>query len=572
MIEFFLKRHIMNAVVCCLLPLTFVTFCGAESISDPLDTRQPSQSRPDLPAYLPKTPTGDFILPPAPAAPKPVPGAVTFELKEVLFEGNTVITDEELQKTAAPFIGQRVGVAELEELRYRLTRQYVDRGYINSGAIIRAGQVVDNGTLLYTIEEGRLNRIQVTGNDRLAARYIEKRLLPDPQRPFNTDELQEKFQLLLQDPLIKRMDGKIRPGEAPGEAILDVDVTRAQPYSLSLTADNHRPPSTGAERLVVSGWVQNLTGWGDVWDGSFGLSEGADETALGFSLPLNFRDTRLSLRYSRDNNAVIEEPLEAIDIESESENVELSLTHPLFRNMQRRLDVGLALAVRHSKTSLLGRAFSFSPGVEDGISQVSVVRLVQSFVNRTRDQALALRSTISFGVDLFGSTRHAEDLPDSRYVTWLMQAQYARRLGEKFGQLILRGDLQLANDSLLPLEQFAAGGANTVRGYRENALVRDNGCVLSLEWRYPLWRRQLPGGMEDMLQLAPFMDYGTAWNQGNERRSDALHSVGMGLIFTPRPWLSAELYWAHDIEPRAAAQEYNLQDDGIHFQFRYNVF
>lgn len=572
MIERFFWRYIMEAVVCCLLPLAFVTFCGAEPLSDPLDTRQPSQSRPDLPAYLPETPEGEFILPPAPASPKRAPGIMTFELKEVLFEGNTVIPEAELRETAAPFIGRRVGIAELEELRYRLTRHYIDRGYINSGAIIRAGQVVDNGTLLYTIEEGRLNRIQVTGNDRLQSRYIEKRLLPDPERPFNTNDLQEKFQLLLQDPLIQRMDGKIRPGEALGEAILDVNVTRARPYSLSLTADNHRPPSTGAERVVVSGWVQNLTGWGDVWDGAFGISEGADETALGFSIPLNFRDTRLSIRYSRDNNAVIEEPLEAIDIESESENMELSLAHPVFRNVQRRLDVGLALAVRRSKTFLLGRPFSFSPGAEDGVSQVSALRLVQSFVNRTRDQALALRSTVSFGVDLFGPTIHANDSPDSRYVTWLVQAQYARRLREKFGQLILRGDLQLADDRLLPLEQFAAGGAGTVRGYRENALVRDNGCVLSMEWRYPLWRRQLPGGKEDMLQLAPFMDFGAAWNRGNDSRNDTLHSAGVGLIFTPRPWVSAEVYWAHDIEERSTAQDDNLQDDGIHFQFRYNVF
>jgi hemolysin activation/secretion protein len=78
--------------------------------------------------------------------------------------------------------------------------------------------------------------------------------------------------------------------------------------------------------------------------------------------------------------------------------------------------------------------------------------------------------------------------------------------------------------------------------------------------------------MEDMLQLAPFMDYSTAWNRGNDSRNDTLHSVGVGLIFTPRPKMSAELYWAHDIEARATAQDYNLQDDGIHFQFRYNVF
>jgi hemolysin activation/secretion protein len=572
MIERFFRHHIRKWVVCGLLPLALVSLCRGAEISGRLDTRQPSQSRPELPEYLPKTPEGEFVLPPAPVPAKPVPGATTFELKGVLFEGNTVFTDDELQETAAPFIGQRVGGAELEELRYRLTRRYVDRGYINSGAIIGPGQTVDNGTITYTLQEGRLNRIDVTGNGRLQAGYIEKRLLPDPERPFNTNALQEQFQLLLQDPMITRMDGRIRPGGAPGEAILDLTVTRAQPYALSIIADNHRPPSTGAERLIASGWVQNLTGWGDTVDASFGISEGADESALGFSIPLNSRDTLLSLRYNRDNNSVIEEPLADIDIESESEDVELTLTHPIFRNVRRRIDVGVTLAVRESKTFLLGRPFSFSPGVEDGKSQVSVLRLVQSYVDRTRNQALALRSTVSFGVDLFGSTIHSGDLPDGRYITWLGQVQYAHRLGEKLGQIICRGDLQVAEDRLLPLEQFAAGGANTVRGYRENALVRDSGYVLSVEWRYPLWLRQLPGGTEDVLQLAPFMDFGQAWNKGENSQNDTLHSLGVGLIFTPRPWMSAEVYWAHDIEDRISTEEYNLQDDGLHFQFRFDVF
>ncbi|MFH0726596.1 MAG: ShlB/FhaC/HecB family hemolysin secretion/activation protein [Pseudomonadota bacterium] len=573
MIEKISRCHIVVLGVWGLFLLVSVSLCSAEEISDRLDSRQPSQSRPELPEYIPKTPPeGGFVLPPAPTAPKPIAGAAMFELKGVLFEGNTVLTDDELQAVVAPFIGQRVGIGELEEIRHRLTRLYIDRGYINSGAIIRPGQTVDEGILTYTIEEGRLNRIDVTGNDRLQARYVEKRLWSDSERVFNTNALQEQFQMLLQDPLIKRMDGKIRPGAAPGEAVLDLNVTRNRPYSLSITADNQRPPSTGAERVVVSGSVQNLTGWGDMWDAAFGISEGADESALGFSIPLTFRDTLLSLRYSRNNNAVIEEPLEAIDVESESENAELSLTHPLFRNARRRLDVGVALAVRQSKTFLLGRAFSFSPGVENGISQVSAIRLVQSFVDRTRNQALALRSTVSFGVDLFGSTLHSEDLPDSRYVTWLGQMQYAHRLGERFGQILFRGDVQVASDKLLPLEQFAAGGADTVRGYRENALVRDNGCVLSLEWRYPLWKRQAAGGLEEVLQLTPFMDFGEAWNRGEDHREEMLHSVGVGLIFTPLPWMSAEVYWAHDIEERAAATAYNLQDDGVHFRVRFTIF
>ena len=43
--------------------------------------------------------------------------------------------------------------------------------------------------------------------------------------------------------------------------------------------------------------------------------------------------------------------------------------------------------------------------------------------------------------------------------------------------LIVRQTLQLASEPLLNIEKFALGGINTVRGYRENQFVRDNGLA-----------------------------------------------------------------------------------------------
>ena len=54
------------------------------------------------------------------------------------------------------------------------------------------------------------------------------------------------------------------------------------------------------------------------------------------------------------------------------------------------------------------------------------------------------------------------------FFSWLGQAQLARRLETLSAQVIGRVDLQLANDRLFPLEQFAVGGRYSVRGYREN--------------------------------------------------------------------------------------------------------
>lgn len=541
-------------------------------VTPPTPTQpKPANERPGLPDYLPPDPNRSFTLPPAPRQPDTTPGGASFLLKGVIFKGNKVFSNEDLQTVAAPFLGKEVTLPDLEELRHRITLLYVDHGYVNSGAIIEPNQTVDDGTITFLIQEGRLDQVTVSGNGRLRPGYVRKRIWPDPNQPFNTNALQERFQMLLQDPLIDRMDGRIRPGLDPGEAFLELDIARAKPYALSLIGDNHRPPSTGAERLTAAGTLWNLTGFGDKLDASFGMSEGADEVSAAYSIPLTAQDARLSILCGWSENAVIEEPLSSVDIESESETAELKYEHPILNSLRRRLALGLALSIRKSETFLLGERFSFTPGAEEGESRVTALRFIQSFVDRTPSTALALRSTFSLGIDLFGPTIHGRGRPDSQFLTWLGQVQYAHRLGERWGQIIFRGDVQISDDALLSLERFAVGGAGTVRGYRENDLVRDNGYSLSVEWRYPLWPLGGEGETKNSLQLAPFMDFGSAWNKGEAAHEDRLHSIGAGLLYTYGDWIDAELYLAHDLEKTERKEDHDLQDDGIHFRVTFNV-
>ena len=70
-------------------------------------------------------------------------------------------------------------------------------------------------------------------------------------------------------------------------------------------------------------------------------------------------------------------------------------------------------------------------------------------------------------------------------------------------------------DRQLPtLEQFAVGGVDSVRGYQENQLVRDQGLTASLELRVPVLRKQ----ERDVLEAVPFFDVGYAINHGDAPR------------------------------------------------------
>jgi len=550
--------------------------CGLPALAWGADPAGLSGERPVAPLGAPEYPREEAapilalppLVPPEGAA-AARPGGPRFVLKGVAFEGNTVFSASALQGLAAPWLGKAVSMAELEDLRLALTKHYEDQGFVGSGALL-PDQHIQDGVVKYRILEGRLTEIAVTGTERLDPDYVRERLRIGLEGPLDADVLRERFQLLLNDPLIERLNGALRPGLHLGETRLDLAVTRAKPYELALLADNHRPPSTGAESARLQGAVRNLTGQGDELTLDIGRSNGAWEGDAGFSLPLNARDTRLSLGYSRTESSVTEEPLEAVDIDSHTESWSLDLSHPLIQSLDENLLLGLGFDLRRSHTSLLGEGTPFSPGVEpDGDARVRVLRLSQDYTWRGSREAFAARSTFSVGLDILGATDN-DGTPDGRFVTWVGQAQYAHKLGEAGAQLILRGDLQLASNELLPLEQFAVGGANSVRGYRENRLVRDQGYRVSAEYRQPIRAEFLTRNNQKLEWLA-FVEAGGAGYKGEWGEAEHLWSAGLGLRWR---WerLSLDLDWAHGFSDVPEPTDHNLQDDGIHFRVRLDLF
>lgn len=564
------RRHPItrpNVLIFCLTlaGLSSPLVWAQSGAGDPVD--RPGSRRPAVPEFLPPASDGVPALPGQPAAPpSPARGGARFVLEGVQFTGNTVFSTAELQALAEEFVGRAVTIGDVEELRYRLTRKYTDAGYVNSGILVSPGQRISGGrgTVAFSVREGLLETIRVQGTGRLRPQYVGERIWPDKSQPFRIDALQENFERLLRDPLIERMDARLRPGLEPGEGILELDVERGKPYALSLSVDNRRPPSTGAERARLQGTHYNLTGLGDRLDLSLDVSEGANGGEIGYHVPLTANDLTLGLRVVDTESSVIEEPLNDLDIESRFRAYEVNLSQPLIDTRERRFELGVGLEVRQSRGKLLGERFPFSPGDEDdGSSQVTALHFWQDYQYRGADWALAARSTISLGLDLFDPTLHGDSRPDSRFKTWLAQVQFAKAAFGK-ARLVVRADLQLANDTLLSLERFALGGFGTVRGYRENTLVRDQAAVVGVELRYPLWQNE-----SHAVDLIPFVDFGRAANKGEP--GESLFGAGLGVAWRYLDWVDAELFLAHDFNPAPQTSDHNLQDEGAHFRIRVNL-
>lgn len=521
-----------------------------------------------IPDYLPSKPNESFQLPPVEPLPAPSPSieaSPKVRLDRVIFRGNTVFPPSELEAIAAPYVGRNISAAELEELRQLLTRHYIDHGYVNSGVLLAQDSAPD--VVVFEVIEGKLTGIHLHGMERLDKNYVIHRLTKKSDGPLNIDVIRERYQLLLSDPLLQRMNGRLMPGMHLGEAILDVEVERARPYQLTASINNYRSPSIGSEQIGLSGWVRNLTGQGDLLEASIYIPAqeiSGSNGSFAWHMPLGYYGTKFSVAFSEGRSSVIEEPMKILNIKSTIDSSDIGLSQSLIETLTQNLTFGLNRVNRENRTWLLDMPFSFIPGEPNGVTEEALWRFWQEYTRRSDVQVLALRSTFTYGKnnlhDIAGLP--PTNIPQQKFHIWLGQAQYAHHVLENDAQIIFRGTLQRTQNRLSPIDGMSIGGVDTVRGYRENQLVRDNGETFSVEFEYPLTRNN---GNGSNMAVIPFYDYGRGQNSGDF--ATTLSSWGLA---ARAGWRGFNLYVA--IAKRLVFPEAikgsgtTLQDQGFHFQ------
>lgn len=529
------------------------------------------------------------VLPPAPApgADRSLAALPRVAVREVVIDDGSILSAAEVASVAAPYAGRDVASEELEELRRRLSRLYFDKGYVNSGVELPDQEVVD-GVIHFREVRGELTEVRLTGNRRLNDRYVLGRLDRSRGGALDINALQTSLQLLEQEPLIRRINAQLVPGTNPGDGVLMLELTENTPWQLVFGADNHRSPAVGGEQATLLFRHQSLTGRGDTLTLYGSYADGYGDAYGSYAAPLNARGTTLTFYGSRADSDIVEAPFDEIDIESRTHTYGFSIAHPFHRSLTRMFSGYLGVEVRHNENTLLNVPFSFTYGERDGETDVSVVYGGVEFARRAETNVTAVRLGLRRGLHKWGATESGSDPraprqgPDGQFTSVLLQAQHVRNLPWRDSTLTARAMLQRALDPLLSIEKLPVGGASTVRGYRENLLVRDNGLVASLEWQVPLFTTQTATERFDprRLRLAVFVDYGRSWDNSWDNLLDPdfelpstdktdISSAGLGLLWDPKPGVRAEVYWGHAFEDYDTGSS-DLQDDGIHFRFSWS--
>jgi hemolysin activation/secretion protein len=498
---------------------------------------------PPLPS--PPPPTIQLPAPEAPRKPEAPSQAVSFELKEVVFKGNTVFGPDLLRALAEDKIGRQVSLADLEEIARRVTERYQQAGYPLAQAVVPAQNVKD-GVVEISILEGRLGRIRL--NRAPEAPVSESRLagvaanIPIGQ-PITQRDL-ERTMLLLSDIPGIRVESALEPGDEPGTTDLVIDVHAGPRVLLGADADNWGSYFTGQYRGGLYGRVNSPFGLGDNLDLRLFNSSGGGQLygRVGYELPVGYQGTRLGIAAAKVEYE-LQKQFASLGANGTATSWELSATHPF---------------VRARASNLFGRL------TYEGIRLVDRVDLVDSSVVREVNSlgvglAYERRDTLlGGGYTGAGASVYFGDLAiKSQEVLALDQSPAGRHTEGGFTRLAVQGSRlqsliertslflglagQWASTNLDSSQQIALGGPRAVRAYPVNEAVADEGVVVNAELRYAVTQDVTVSG---------FYDFGWARFNVNPPptvvdNDRTLRGFGMGLYWTA-PWgmtVTASVAW-----------------------------
>lgn len=292
---------------------------------------------------------------------------------------------------------------------------------------------------------------------------------------------------------------------------------------------------------------------------------------IHYTLPINTRDGTLSFAYSKSDVYALNLTEDNIDKSGNSSplelglrSYELTLRQPVIRSIKQQ-DSQQQEQQQTSEELALGLTASLN---DDKLTRIFALRFFQEWKKQNPQEVIELRSQFSFGINSFDSTinqaiAEVNQVPRTTFFSWQGQIEWSRFLA-KDTLLLVRGNAQLTNRSLLPLEQFVPGGKG---GYLQGSLLTDNGIFASAEVQLPILR--VSGG-KGVIQVVPFVDFGTAWNTSGQANPspNTLASVGLGLQWQQDNF-TARLDWGIPLV-KVHSQSGTGQENGLYFSVKYN--
>ena len=501
---------------------------------------------------------GKEAKPQAPATPA---DSRCFPIRDITLKGADSLPATDRERLLKPYVGQCLGVSQLNELLKVITDYYIDKGRVTSRAYLPQ-QDLSSGHLQVLVVEGKLEGLKGAQGSSVTDRELAMAFPGKVGEALNLREVEQLVDQLNRLPS-KQAQMELTPGTQVGGSDVVVKNTPQKPWRASLSRNNDGQKSTGeqqwgaglewdsplglADQLVLRGGHDAVSdhqktsknsmfyynvpwGW---WNFSYTYNE-SDYRTFGVTNDYKFKQNGDNQNHQLRAERVVHRD----DVSKTSLNV--GVAH--LRTNNYILDTRTASSSNRLSELQLG----FNHGRRIGSGFVNVDLGMQNGIGLLDAQAQDER-------DDAGNRQ-----PNARYRKYTATASFLQPFtlwGESFSFSSLATG-QRSEDILFSPQRISLGGSASVRGFKDQQLSGDSGGY----WRNDVrWARPVT---LDWLRPA-FAEYGASvgYDQGvisHGRYNDDVHgrvSSNSLELFARGKHVSTSVTFAHSLERPAVMSE-----------------
>lgn len=556
-------RWARNCIKCLILSISFVSNDSLAALpilpSQILpSTVQPAQVNKRLSQQPQEVPRPSASMAPKPEKATGLLGPeaekITFQLNDVILQGNTVYTDETLIALYKEKLHKTISVASLEQIAVDITNFYRNNGFILSRAVLPP-QHVANGVVYIRVIEGYVDQVKIAGDPKTMKHILQ--VYGDnivASRPLKIDVLERNLRLA---------------NEVPGvqvKAVLEPSTTEVGASTLNLVAtgkrlsgyasfDNYGTRYEGPNELSLGGETDSIARSGDSLQMSYStVSQPKQLQYWGFVYSSPFGAN--GLRFILAENTSATRPgfvLKPLQVNGTSTTAYAQVTYPLARTSTHNATLDAGFYYYDTQVTTLNvftlytdhmRPIRFG-GVADYTDRLGGTNLVGLHGEK--------------GFNWLGTTHNPHSIQTSRYggvgAFSKIDFDYSR-LQPLFGRYsaFIVAKYQYSFNVLLAGEQFAYGGSQLGRGYDPAEIIGDRGAAGSIEFRADY----APTRLLSACELYAFYDGGLIWNLKNvpgQKTKQSAMSTGAGLRYYFTNVVSGNFMVAQPLTKQVAALE-----------------
>ncbi len=464
---------------------------------------------------------------------KPVDGEQTVQIKNFLFSGNKLLTEQELQSVVAKWKNRTLTFDDLQNVIADIQEYYSSKNRIVKALLPE--QEIKDGIVSIKIVEGILGDVvveQKSQKPRMAAETVKKYFKGEKDSVYiDTKDLQRKI-FILNDLAGVNATGTYEQGKKEGESNFKVTVEDTPFFKGELAAANFGSKSTGSNQAIANVSFNNISGIGDLFSVNGIKSSGSDYVQGSYAVPILYDGLKLALNASKLDYQTLSSFSSTNQSKGDAKTYSANFTYPVYRTDRASVNAKVGYETKdYLNTNVLTAATISDYKIDNMIAglngflynndqssisynaNVTFGRLkINDAAQETSDNTSA-KTKGSFEKLAFNISRN-QTLPDLKNTNWLISV-----------------DGQTANKNLNSSEQMSLGGPYAVRAYPTGQGSGSQGVILKTELQYPYDKNFTFGPFLDVGFIKQYINTYTDW-QGNTRAKNDYSLAATGITGT----------------------------------------